>query len=106
MEKTLAPDKTPRLNILRSGDPNTSFGHLSPAEILDRFGPPKFLLSTKRQGTCCFRETLWPSTFGSPAAARQPPAATRSSRPSKIRPQRSRRKCGKISPPWARWSYR
>ena len=39
MEKTLSTDKTPRLNILRSGDPKTSFGRISAAEILDQYGP-------------------------------------------------------------------
>ena len=39
MEKTATTDKTPRLNILRSGDPKTSFGRMSPAEILDKYGP-------------------------------------------------------------------
>jgi hypothetical protein len=53
MEKTFTSDKTPRLNILRSGDPNTSFGRLSPAEILDKFGPPKSLLSTSLKTEKC-----------------------------------------------------
>lgn len=34
------------LRILASGDPNTHLHRLTPAQILDRFGPPRRLLST------------------------------------------------------------
>ena len=53
MEKTLTTDKTPKLNILRSGDPKTSFGRISAAEILDQYGPPKSLLSTSLKTEKC-----------------------------------------------------
>lgn len=53
MEKTATTDKTPRLNILRSGDPKTSFGRLSPAEILDKYGPPRSLLSSSLKTDKC-----------------------------------------------------
>jgi hypothetical protein len=53
MEKTLTTNKTSKLNILRSGDPKTSFGDLSPAEILDKFGPPKSLLSSSLKTDKC-----------------------------------------------------
>lgn len=53
MEKTLAMNNTTRLNILRSGDPNTAFGRLSPAEIFDQYGPPRSLLSTSLKTQKC-----------------------------------------------------
>lgn len=53
MEKTLTTNKTPRLNILRSGDPKTSFGRMSAAEILDKYGPPRFLLSKSLKTEKC-----------------------------------------------------
>ncbi len=53
MEKTLTTDKTPKLNILRSGDPKTSFGRISAAEILDQYGPPKSLSSTSLKTEKC-----------------------------------------------------
>ena len=37
MEKTFTQDTPSKLKILRSGDPKTMFGRMSPAEILDRY---------------------------------------------------------------------
>ena len=37
----------------RSGDPNTAFHDLTPAEILHRFGMPKTLLSTSSKAAKC-----------------------------------------------------
>lgn len=53
MEKTCTRDRTQRLNILRSGDPRTCFGRLSPADILHKFGPPKSLLSSSLKTEKC-----------------------------------------------------
>ncbi len=52
-KRPLQRDKTPRLNILRSGDPKTSFGRMSAAEILDKYGPPRFLLSKSLKTEKC-----------------------------------------------------
>lgn len=53
MEKTDTQDTTPTLTILRSGDPQTSFGRSSPAEILRQYGPPKYLLSSSLKAEKC-----------------------------------------------------
>ncbi|MCC7086530.1 MAG: hypothetical protein IT427_16145 [Pirellulales bacterium] len=46
MEKTKTTDSEPKLRILRSADPKTIFGQMTPAEILKKHGLPKFLLGT------------------------------------------------------------
>ena len=46
MEKTQTTHSEPKLRILRSGDPKTCFGKMSPAEILKEHGLPKFLLGS------------------------------------------------------------
>lgn len=53
MEKTFAQDTQPSLKILRSGDPNTMFGRMSPADILDNYGPPRTLLSSSCKTEKC-----------------------------------------------------
>lgn len=53
MENTRKKDDTPRLNILRSGDPKTAFGRLSAAAILEQHGPPKSLLSSSLKTEKC-----------------------------------------------------
>jgi len=46
MEKTQQTPSEPKLKILRSADPKTAFGQISPAEIIEKHGLPKFLLGT------------------------------------------------------------
>jgi hypothetical protein len=53
MEKTFTQDTPSKLKILRSGDPKTMFGRMSPAEILDRYGPPRTLLSSSHKTEKC-----------------------------------------------------
>ena len=42
-------------SILRSADPNTTFGRFSPAEILQTFGAPAYLLSNSFKTQKCSR---------------------------------------------------
>jgi hypothetical protein len=53
MEKTRTQDTQKTLKVLRSGDPRTKFGRMSAAEILDRYGPPAFLLSSSKKTEKC-----------------------------------------------------
>ena len=53
MEKTLTSDTQPKPRVLRSGDPMTMFGRMSPAEILEKYGPPKTLLSSSHKTEKC-----------------------------------------------------
>ena len=46
MKKTQPTHSEPKLRILRSADPKTAFGQLSPAEIIEKHGLPKFLLGS------------------------------------------------------------
>jgi hypothetical protein len=46
MKKTQTKHSEPKLRILRSGDPKTTFGQMSPAEILEKHGLPNFLLGS------------------------------------------------------------
>ena len=46
MEKTQTRHSEPALKILRSGDPKTCFGQMTPAEIIEKHGLPNFLLGT------------------------------------------------------------
>ena len=46
MEKTQTKHSEPKLRILRSADPKTAFGQMSPAEIIEKHGLPKFLLGS------------------------------------------------------------
>ncbi|MCO6042690.1 hypothetical protein NG895_02110 [Aeoliella sp. ICT_H6.2] len=45
--------KPSRLALFPSGDPNTAFGHLSPAEILKTYGHPRYLLSSSAKAKKC-----------------------------------------------------
>ena len=53
MEKTFTQDTQTKLKVLRSGDPQTMFGRMSPTEILDRYGPPGPLLSSSKKTEKC-----------------------------------------------------
>jgi hypothetical protein len=53
MENTLQTSTHARLTVLRSGDPNTAFHRMSPAEILERCGRPRSLLSTSFKADKC-----------------------------------------------------
>ena len=53
MEKTRTQDTQTKLKVLRSGDPQTMFGRMSPTEILDRYGPPGSLLSSSKKTEKC-----------------------------------------------------
>ena len=46
MKKTQQKHTESKLPILRSGDPKTNFGHMSPAEIIEKHGLPKYLLGS------------------------------------------------------------
>ena len=46
MKKTQPRHSEPKLKILRSADPKTTFGQMSPAEIIEKHGLPKFLLGS------------------------------------------------------------
>ena len=46
MEKTQTRHSEPKLKILRSADPKTAFGQMSPAEIIEKHGLPNFLLGS------------------------------------------------------------
>ena len=46
MEKTQTTHSESALKILRSGDPKTCFGQMTPAEIIEKHGLPNFLLGT------------------------------------------------------------
>jgi hypothetical protein len=46
MEKTQTTHSESALKILRSGDPRTCFGQMTPAEIIEKHGLPNFLLGT------------------------------------------------------------
>lgn len=46
MEKTQQTPSEPKLRILRSADPKTAFGKMSPAEIIKKHGLPKYLLGS------------------------------------------------------------
>jgi len=53
MEKTPRTETHAKLKILRSGDPNTAFHRMSPAEILDKYGFPKSLLTSSAKTDKC-----------------------------------------------------
>lgn len=44
MEKTQTRPSEAKLKILRSADPKTAFGRISPTEIIEKHGLPKYLL--------------------------------------------------------------
>jgi hypothetical protein len=46
MKKTQPTNSEPRLRILRSADPKTTFGQVPPAKIIEKHGLPKFLLGS------------------------------------------------------------
>jgi hypothetical protein len=46
MKKSQQKHTESKLPILRSGDPKTNFGHMSPAEIIEKHGLPKYLLGS------------------------------------------------------------
>ena len=46
MKKTQPTHSEPKLRILRSADPKTNFGKMSPAEIIEKHGLPKYLLGS------------------------------------------------------------
>ncbi|MGB7734571.1 MAG: hypothetical protein WBL72_12780 [Thermoguttaceae bacterium] len=46
MEKRQTRHSEPKLKILRSADPKTAFGQMSPTEIIEKHGLPKFLLGS------------------------------------------------------------
>ena len=42
-----------KLKVLRSGDPNTAFPHLTPSQILDSYGLPSYLLGSSAKLEKC-----------------------------------------------------